>query len=327
VTPLPGAHFWIILAIGLRLRLDVPLAYLIANISIPPLMALFTLGEIEVGSFVRTGSFLGLTKVELAARGVSTYIVDVILGTAIVAPLVAMVGGLVTYGLALARMGRGSATTAYEKDAVDRVVDRYAASPLGIRMYVAAKLASDPVGEALENLAREEGGFGEVLDLGCGRGQFSLLLLEENLATRVRGIDWDDSKVAAANRAATDLDASFRQGDVRSAPLEEHDTVLLLDVLHYFAPEEQAAIVTRAARASRGRIAIRDIDPNRGFRSTLTRVQERLTTHRQYNRGERIAPRPISAVVRELEREGFAVTITPCWGKTPFANVLVVGTK
>lgn len=327
MTPLWGLHLWIVLGVGLALRLDVPLAYLAANISIPPLLPFITAAEIEIGAMLRTGAWLGLHKDELVARGATAFLKDLWLGTVVLGPALATVFGGVTYGLVAHRRSAGSDTTLpHEPDPVDRVAARYAHGSIATRMYVASKLRSDPVGHAIVALGRETP-LGAVLDLGCGRGQLALLLLESGVATHVHGVDWDAAKVAEATRAADGMAATFAAGDVRGFEAEPASTVLLVDVLHYFAESEQSALLARASQAARQRIVIRDVDPDRGLRSTLTRWQERLTTRAKYNVGERVRVRSIAAVRAELEALGFRVTVAPCWGKTPFSNVLVVGER
>ena len=43
--------------------------------------------------------------------------------------------------------------------------------------------------------------------------------------------------------------------------------------------------------------------------------------------GKRVRVRPIRELSRVLEREGFKVEVQPCWGGTPFANVLLVARR
>ncbi|MFO0672697.1 MAG: class I SAM-dependent methyltransferase [Polyangiaceae bacterium] len=202
---------------------------------------------------------------------------------------------------------------------------RYAHGSIATRMYVAGKLRSDPVGSAsswrsatTHRSARSS--------ISGGRGQLALLLLEAGVATEVHGLDWDAAKVEEM-RAAEGLRATFAPGDVRTFDAEPADTVLLIDVLHYFTESEQSEILARAAGAAQKRLVVRDIDPERGLRSALTRLQERLTTRAKYNIGERVRVRSMREVRRELEALGFTVTIEPCWGKTPFSNVLVVAAR
>jgi SAM-dependent methyltransferase len=188
---------------------------------------------------------------------------------------------------------------------------------------VRAKIASDPVVRAIAGL----GDLGEVVDAGCGRGQLLVGLLEAAHATRGVGVDWDVAKIEIARAAAAGLPARFESGDLRVYAIASCDTVLLVDVLHYLTDAEQDALLGRAATAARHRIVVRDLDPHRGWRSGVARVHEVIVTGLGINRGARIRVRPVSAITNALEAHGFAASVAPCWGATPFANVLVVGTR
>jgi SAM-dependent methyltransferase len=214
--------------------------------------------------------------------------------------------------------------------AVERVAARYA-SPVSPRPaeralfhWVRTKLLGDPVAKLVAEHAS-----GSLLDVGTGRGQVALLLLLLGRVSRVHGIDWDAGKIAAASRAAEGLDASFARGDARTAPFEPADTVLLVDVLHYFTVPEQNAILDRAAAAVRpgGRILVREADAGAGWRSVTTLWEERVFTLLRVNRGERLRFRAPGELVARLEAAGLACEVRPAWAGTPFSNVLVVGRR
>lgn len=207
---------------------------------------------------------------------------------------------------------------------VKRVAERYAS--VGARMYARGKLGSDPVAAQLLDLGAERH-LGHVVDVGAGRGQMGIMLLLAGLATKVTGFDWDEGKVAEASAAAQGLEASFTRGDVREHAMPPCDTVLLLDVLHYLTDVQQEALVLRASAAAARIIVVRELDPDRGWRSVTTRLQEAVTTSFGYNVGERVRVRPIVDVVRPLEAAGFSVRVAPSWGRTPFANVVVIATR
>ena len=321
LTPLYGLHFWIVVAICVPLRLDAALAYLAANISLPFISPFILLAEVELGSWARTGHFLALTADEAKARALGELVKELVVGTAILSPAGALVGGVVTWGVASRARG-AKAKTALE-EAIERVAKRYAGGRRAAYHYVRGKLASDPVAARIAGL----GALGEVVDVGCGRGQLAVLLLEAGVASAVRGMDWDAVKVADAERAATGLQAAFTSGDMREAAIAACDTVLFVDVLHYLTDAEQDALLARAADAARARVVIRDLDPDRGWRSAVTRTQERITTSLGYNRGARVNVRPIERLVAPLRARGFEVRVSPCWGATPFANVLVVAER
>jgi trans-aconitate methyltransferase len=193
-------------------------------------------------------------------------------------------------------------------------------------MYAKGKLGSDPIAAQLVELGRSRH-LGDVLDVGCGRGQMDILLLEAGVATRVLGVDWDEPKLADARVAADGLDATFEKGDVRELVATPCDTALLIDVLHYLTDKQQIDVLERAASAARTCVVLRELDPDRGWRSATTKMQEAVTTFFGYNVGERVRVLPIASFVAPLERAGFTVRVEPSWGSTPFANVAVIATK
>lgn len=211
---------------------------------------------------------------------------------------------------------------------VQRVARRYAS--VSARMYARGKLGSDPIAAQLLRLGSELGSLGRVVDVGCGRGQMGLLALEAGLATEVVGFDWDEGKVRDGNLAAAappPLAARFERGDVREHAIAAGDTLLMFDVLHYLTDVQQAALVDRVVAAGHRTILVRELDPDRGWRSFTTRAQETVTTFFGYNVGERVRVRPIADVTRALESAGYAVTVEPSWGSTPFANVAIIARR
>ena len=189
-----------------------------------------------------------------------------------------------------------------------------------------SKLALDPVARALFERGKAES-FGVVHDIASGRGQVALLLRMTGVATAVTGIDWDSDKVAIAIEAGSGLeDVSFAHGDVCSAAIPAADTVLLIDILHYLTREEQDALLVRAARATRDRVIVRDVDPDRGASSVLTQGWEWITTTLGYNRGARVSPRSFVEITRLLEAEGLVVSRELCSAKG-MSNVLLIGRR
>jgi uncharacterized protein (DUF2062 family)/SAM-dependent methyltransferase len=328
VTPLWGFHLPLVLAVCLLFRLDAAVAYLAANISIPIIAPFLTTAEVEIGAFLLTGQALPMDLALVRAHGAGLFMREIVVGTLVFSPSMALVGGTLTYlGVRLVRGASPEAPKSAEDLAFDRVASRYAKS--GSRAayhYVRGKLAGDPIARRVVELGATEA-LGDVIDAGCGRGQLSVLLLERGVASRVVGFDWDARKVRFANRASSGLAATFRTGDLTEPIAEPGDTALLIDVLHYLTDEQQDAVLRNVARAAKRTVLIRELDPDRGWRSTVTRLQEGLTTGVGYNRGARVNVRPIGALTRVLEAEGFAVEVTPCWGGTPFSNVLIVGKR
>jgi SAM-dependent methyltransferase len=214
--------------------------------------------------------------------------------------------------------------------AVERVATRYA-SPESPRPterarfhWVRWKLLGDPVAGLVAELAS-----GALLDLGTGRGQLALLLLELGRVSRVHGLDWDEAKIAEASRAAEGYAARFVRADARTAAFEAADTVLLVDLLHYFRVEEQDAILARAAAAVRpgGRILVREADLDSGWRSAVTLLEERFFTTIRMNRGERVRFRRAGDLAARLEAAGLRCELRSASQGTPFSNVLLIGER
>lgn len=191
--------------------------------------------------------------------------------------------------------------------------------------YVAAKLRRDPVNREILALAAEEA-FGDVVDVGCGRGQLGVALLEAGFARSVVGFDCHVGHVQQARRAATGLAfTAIVQDLAERQEVPPGTTVLLIDVLYQLEPRVQMALLEAAIRASRQRIIIRTLDPGRGLRSILTVWLEKLTRGVSPHSGKHVAAFPIARIVDTLNQAGFAASVIPCWRGTPFANVLIIG--
>jgi uncharacterized protein (DUF2062 family) len=82
VTPLYGLHLPIVVAICVPLRLDAPLAYLAANISLPFIAPFLSLAEIEIGAWLRTRHLLPLDVDTVRTHGFRAFMGELVLGTA-----------------------------------------------------------------------------------------------------------------------------------------------------------------------------------------------------------------------------------------------------
>lgn len=332
--PLPGLHLPIVVTLCVPLRLDAVVAYAAANISIPPIAPLLWLGAVQLGACLLHGRPLPLSMAGarmLMNAGPGPLLGALVLGALALGTSLAVLGGVLTYVFARARVERGALRVHDPlEEAIVRTAMRFAhaASKRGSYYYVRGKLRSDPSTRAVASRAP----LGHVLDLGCGRGQLAILLLESGAAASLHGVDWDARKVALAARAAVGLTASFEVGDVRKAVERalSADTVLLIDVLHYFDRATQDALLERVAAALRpgGLLLVREADRARGWRSWLTRVQESVGTALRFNRGERVLFRDVTReLVPLLEARGIQCIVEPCWGSTPLSNVLLVARR
>ncbi|MDP8999104.1 MAG: DUF2062 domain-containing protein, partial [Myxococcota bacterium] len=348
--PIFGCHTPLIVFLCVWFQLDAAIAWVVSNVSNPFFAPALLAAELQIGAWLRTGAPLRLDR-ELPRAGAWHHVIGyMLLGAPLAGLILAILGGAIAYALVALLPSRGARERYSLPDgapawikAVERVATRFAApySPVPRERtrfhYLRAKLLGDPVAKLVVNIAGERANvLGSVLDVGTGRGQLPLLLIELGLAANVCGFDWDKAKIAAAQLAAARcddrmarVDATFTCADVRTARLDPADTVLVIDVLHYFTPEEQDAIIDRVASAvlPGGCILVREADTQRGWRSLMTLAEERIFTLLRFNRGERVCFRSASQTAARLEAGGLRCTIRPAWGRTPFSNVLIVGEK
>jgi SAM-dependent methyltransferase len=323
--PLYGLHFALVLAVCLPLRLDSVLSYLAANISNPLVAPLLIFSEVEVGSLLLTGRFVGFDVAQARSTGAAGFAQQLFVGSLAVGATLALLGFAVGYAIAARRRDRGSQPPAeHTQQALERTRARYARAPHADRYYVAGKLAFDPV---FALIATQAGDFGRVLDVGCGRGQLSAFLLELGRASEVVGIDSDARKVEVARRAVPE--AKLLVADAASFELPTADTVLLVDLLHYLPRQEQDDLLTAGARALApgGRLLVRELDGDPSTRGGITRFFEWCARRLGINRGRATHYRPARELTALLERAGLACSVQGASEGTPFSNVLIVAAQ
>jgi SAM-dependent methyltransferase/uncharacterized protein (DUF2062 family) len=353
--PIYGAHTPLVLGLCLWLRLDGFIAWVAANISNPLFSLVLVPVEVQVGAWLINGELFPMNDLQAAVdTGFSGFFLYALAGSPLVAATLAVVGAALTFvGIRFKRRFRPAATRpAYSLPehapawwhAVERVAARYAplqdaSSPTERSRfhYVRMKLMGDPVMRRIAELdvaSPTPTVLGEVLDVGTGRGQLPIVLLELGRAGSVTGFDWDGDKIEAAQAAVARepaLDARFLQADMTAddTAYPDADTVLLVDVIHYLPLAEQDRVLERAAAAVRpsGRLLLREADTERGWRSWVTLLEERVFTALRFNRGAQVTFRPARTIVERLEAAGLSCRVEPAWGKTPFSNVLIVGER
>lgn len=329
--PVYGLHFVICLLVCLPLGLDLVLAYLVANISNPLIAPFLITLEVEIGSLVSSGRHAAFSLERARQTGILGFVFQAGLGSIFVGAGLAAIGSALAYLIARRRSSSPIAPADDEKDeserdaAMQRTIQRYRGTPIGDRIYVAAKLSTDPLTRLLAGLP---GDFGRVLDAAAGRGQFGLFLWELGRATELFGFDSDARKVAIAERAAAGS-ARFETLDLLDLPEREVDTLLLVDVLHYLTLQEQDELLGRAARCvTRGRIVIRELDAGNAARSAITRGFEWIAKVSGYNRGRAGRHyRPAREIVAQLTSAGLSCELFGASEGTPFANVLIVAAR
>jgi 1-acyl-sn-glycerol-3-phosphate acyltransferase len=102
---------------------------------------------------------------------------------------------------------------------------------------------------------------GRILDVGCGYGFMANMLALTAKGRTVRGIDFDEEKVAVAQHGYVNSpNVAFAPGDALSVPFGPQEGIILSDVLHYLQPEGQQALLQKCAASltANGVLVIRD---------------------------------------------------------------------
>jgi 2-polyprenyl-3-methyl-5-hydroxy-6-metoxy-1,4-benzoquinol methylase len=190
--------------------------------------------------------------------------------------------------------------------AIVRTIARYAPARSADRYYVHVKLRTDPLAAELVRVSCQ---LGDVVDVGCGRGQFGLLLCELGRLRSLRGYDWDPHKIASAQTAAAGV-AEYEVADLRASPSYAADTYLLFDVLQYLTLSEQRQLLLDLVGTLRpgGRLLIRSTDRSRGWQSELSRWVERVGRILRVNRSHTLEFRASNELRLNLEALGLKVT-------------------
>jgi len=153
-----------------------------------------------------------------------------------------------------------------------------------VENYVAWKLRLDPIYRVVDSLVPLKG---DVVDLGCGYGIMSNVLARKSMDRRVVGVDYDERKIAVAQRTFIETsNASFECADIVSWICPASDAIVLIDVLHYWPEDVQRRIIASAAGALRpgGTLVFRDAFATDETKHRVTSWFEVFSTSTGHNR-------------------------------------------
>ena len=198
------------------------------------------------------------------------------------------------------------------------------------RWYAAAKLRSDPVYAAVTQ--ELHGSPLPVLDIGCGIGLLACYLREAGFAPALTGFDYDPQKISCAQSMAARsgyAGLSFMTGDARSGLPDFCGHVVILDILQFFTPEEQAALLRAAASrvAQGGKLIIRSGLRDDSLRFRITVAGDWLARLTFWMKGAPVSYPDRALFESVLSAAGLRVRLQPLWGGTPFNNHLVVAER
>lgn len=169
-----------------------------------------------------------------------------------------------------------------------------------------------------------------TLDLGSGLALLPALLAELGEERRVIAVEWDRSKVEAARRILGDHPGfQIERADAFEFEFPACDTVVLMDVLHYFPESLQDRLLQKACAALRpgGRLILRETEAQRGGGRAFTRGLEWFAIHCGWNRGPELHYRTRFQWLAALEALGIRQAESLDSSRFTPGNILIHGIK
>ena len=344
--PFYGFHLPLCCLVGWAFRLNRLKLYLAANISNPFVAPFLLFAELQVGSYLRRGTFHAMTLDAVRQTGAVALGVDLLAGSVIVGGALAALAALGTY----ATIGGRPRDDAFV-DLVRRASDRYVSMSITAWEFARGKLRKDPVyraavyegllapaPEAASASVPSQGDAATaLLDVGCGQGLMLALLAEARRDLRAGtwagppapcfdtmvGIE-TRQRVAAFARAALQGDADVLTQDARGAGLPPSNVVLLFDVLHLMSAAEQEQLLLTVLESLRpgGVLVIREADAAAGWRFAVVRAGNRIKALAVGEWKQTFHFRTAAGWISCLNRLGLSVEVHRMGQGTPFGNVL-----
>ena len=216
-------------------------------------------GSLQLGHLATRGSWVSLSPSVAAgpAHRAST-LLALLVGSLILSAIVGGAAAAAVY-VFLARRGGDPREREWRR----YVNGRFRAAGWYARGFVRWKTRLDRI---FGLLLAEDLGEGPAVDLGCGHGATLALLAFRDPRPGALGCDLDArphrGRLAGAGRAGRHLSTS----DVRTFPLPAAGLILIIDVLQYLDPADQASLLRRCAGALApgGRLIFRLPDTSAG---------------------------------------------------------------
>ncbi|MFQ5503471.1 MAG: class I SAM-dependent methyltransferase, partial [Planctomycetota bacterium] len=164
---------------------------------------------------------------------------------------------------------------------------------------------------------------GEVLDLGCGFGLFSLYYALLRPELRLRGFDLNRRRIEVATRAAAKIgleNVHYEPGDVREFSGEERfQAAYMLDIVHHIPRSAVRPLLEQIARCLPigGRLVVKDVGDEPAYKRWFTFWLDKLMDPRT-----KVSYWSPAALQTLLEKVGFEVYRHLMVDYLPYPHVL-----
>jgi uncharacterized protein (DUF2062 family)/SAM-dependent methyltransferase len=332
IVPIYGFQTLAAVGVALFFRLNKPLTVAGTFINNPLLQPVIVVSSVELGYFLRSGSFRPFHLSALTGAHMKEELLGWAMGSVVLGVLVGGAGAAITAVVVQVRApaNSGLSDSALSKqglrDRINFVNRMFAPCARADRGFVRWKLRLDRIFELLAALlATEHLGSGTVVDLGCGYGIALSFTAFGDSSRRLVGCDLDAHRIAVARQALSGFNADLSVANVRTFDLPPAALILILDVLQYLPADEQLGLLKRccAALVPGGRLVFRVHDRERGLWSTITMAFDRLI-FACGRAGTRPLILPAAEYHRVLEDAGMQVEERRFRNLLPLAHILFV---
>jgi uncharacterized protein (DUF2062 family)/SAM-dependent methyltransferase len=321
IVPIYGLQTVVAVSLALLFKLNKPLTVAGTFINNPLLQPAIVVSSVEIGYFLRDGSFRPFHLSALAGAHMKEELLGWAMGSVVLGILVGGVGAAVTAVVVKVK----SPANPNCRDCIRFANQMFAQCDRRDRGFVRWKLRLDRI---FEFLAAEDLGSGTVVDLGCGYGMALSFAAFTDRRRRLVGCDLDAHRIAVARQALCGLNADLRVADVRGFDLPPAGLILILDVLQYLPADEQVVLLKRCCSALlvEGKLIFRVHDCERGLWSTITTAFDRLIF--AWGRAG-VQPLMLSAAEYRgaLEEAGMQVEERRFRNRLPLAHILFIAKK
>jgi SAM-dependent methyltransferase len=331
IVPIYGFQTLVAVGLALFFKLNKPLTVAGTFINNPLLQPLIVVSSVELGYFLRDGSFRPFHFSALAGAHIKEEILGWVMGSVVLGVLVGGAGAAITAVVVRVKAPANPAVSNPDssnpglRDRIRFVNQMFARCDRGDRGFVFWKLRLDRI---FGLLAAEDLGSGTVVDLGCGYGMALSFAAFTDNRRRLVGCDLDAHRIAVARQALSALNTDLSVADVRGLSLPPAGLILILDVLQYLPADEQLGFLKRCCSAltPQGKFIFRVHDRQRGLRSAITSAFDRLIF--AWGRaGVQPLMLPASAYRTVLEKAGMQVEERRFQNRLPLAHILFIAKK
>jgi cyclopropane fatty-acyl-phospholipid synthase-like methyltransferase len=227
--------------------------------------------------------------------------------------------------MATGSMSRAPSAGRTHRATIARVVDAYddwvIRSYCRVRFVILRQRFLDEISQYLPPT-------GDVLDLGCGFGLFSLYYAQTRPGLRFHGVDLDARRVSIAREAGRQLgltNVEYAAGDVREfRARRQYAGAYMLDIVHHIEPGAVGPLLAElhAALAPGGCLVVKDVDSRPAYKRWFTHALDLLVSPKS-------PPHywPAEALQAALETAGFQVFRHAMVDLLPYPHVLYICRK